>query len=300
MIVGGGGQDAYYLTKLLIKKKEKIILVTRRNVNSDLTKNKYVQSFRLNIFDKISVFKFLKKFNYIKIYFFATYSSSYDAAENSKDLIKNLNLNVIGLTNFLEYARENKSFIKFFYACSSHIFNETYTKIQSEKTKPRFNSNYALSKYLGKEICNFYRKKKIFCSVGIMYSHPSRLSKNKFLIGNIINQFEKGNRIISVINKESQVDLLSVNDAVVAIYKIMNLSYSSDFIISSKKLLKVKEIIYKIAKLKKINNFKVKNLKKINVNSNVTILRGDNGKLKRNTNWKINDNLEKIILGYLN
>ena len=300
LIVGGGGQDAYYLTRLLIKKKERTILVTRRNINNDLIKNKYVQSFKLNIFNKISVFKFLKKFKYIKIYFFASYSSSYDKVEHSKDLIKNLNLNIIGLTNFFEYARENKSLIKIFYACSSHIFNETYTKIQSEKTKPRFNSNYALAKYLGKEICSFYRKKKIFCSVGIMYSHPSRLSKKKFLVGNIINQFEKGSKLISIINEESQVDLLSVNDAVKAIYKIMNLRYSSEFIISSNKLIKVKEIIYKIATLKKIKNFKIKNLKKISTNSNATVLRGDNSKLKKNTNWKINDNLEKIILGYLN
>ena len=105
LIVGGGGQDAYYLTRLLIK-KERTILVTRRNINNDLIKNKYVQSFKLNIFNKISVFKFLKKFKYIKIYFFASYSSSYDKVEHSKDLIKNLNLNIIGLTNFLEYARK--------------------------------------------------------------------------------------------------------------------------------------------------------------------------------------------------
>ena len=133
-----------------------------------------------------------------------------------------------------------------------------------------------------------------------MYSHPSRLSKKKFLVGNIINQFEKGSKLISIINEESQVDLLSVNDAVKAIYKIMNLRYSSEFIISSNKLIKVKEIIHKIATLKKIKNFKIKNLKKISTNSNATVLRGDNSKLKKNTNWKINDNLEKIILGYLN
>ena len=133
-----------------------------------------------------------------------------------------------------------------------------------------------------------------------MYSHPSRLSKKKFLVGNVINQFEKGSKIISIIDEESQVDLLSVNDAVEAIYKIMNLKYSSEFIISSNKLIKVKEIIYKIATLKKIKNFKIKNLKKISTNSNATVLRGDNSKLKKNTNWKIHDNLEKIILGYLN
>ena len=120
------------------------------------------------------------------------------------------------------------------------------------------------------------------------------------MVGNVINQFENGSKIISIIDEESQVDLLSVNDAVEAIYKIMNLKYSSEFIISSNKLIKVKEIIYKIATLKKIKNFKIKNLKKISTNSNATVLRGDNSKLKKNTNWKIHDNLEKIILGYLN
>ena len=34
-------------------------------------------------------------------------------------------------------------------------------------------------------------------------------------------------------NKEAKIDLLSVTDAVNAIYEIMNLSYSDEFIISS-------------------------------------------------------------------
>ena len=50
--------------------------------------------------------------------------------------------------------------MKLFYASSSHIYNDTKTKSQNENTIPNFNSNYGLTKYLGKEICDFYRKKK--------------------------------------------------------------------------------------------------------------------------------------------
>ena len=232
VIVGGNGQDAYYLTKLLIEKKEKVILITRRNFKSPLKKNKYVSNIKLDICKQNLVFKFLQKFKFLKIYHLASYSPSINESENSTIIIKNLFVNIIALVNFLEYAQKNRSNTKIFYACSSHIYNQTFTKIQNEETKPQFNSNYALTKYLAKEICAFYRKKKIFCSVGIMYSHASKLSKKKFLIKDIIHQINNNKKEISVMNKEAKIDLLSVTDVVNAIYEIMNLNYSDEFIIS--------------------------------------------------------------------
>ena len=299
IIVGGNGQDAHYLTKLLIEKKEKIILITRRDLKSPLKKNKYVSSIKLDICNQNSVFKFLKKFKFLKIYYLASYNPSINERENSSIIIKNLSVNIIALVNFLEYALKNKPNLKIFYACSSHIYNETFTKIQNENTKPQFNSNYALTKYLAKEICTFYRRKKVFCSVGIMYSHVSKLSKKKFLINDIIHQIKSNKKEITVMNKEAKIDLLSVTDAVNAIYEIMNLSYSDEFIISSKKLIQVKDVVNEILKFKNIKSMKIKNLNKYKKDSNLTILRGNNNKLRAATKWRPKKNLKTLVNEYL-
>ena len=60
----------------------------------------------------------------------------------------------------MEYISNHNKKMKLFYASSSHIYNDTKTKSQNENTTPNFNSNYGLTKYLGKEICDFYRQKK--------------------------------------------------------------------------------------------------------------------------------------------
>ena len=227
------------------------------------------------------------------------YSPSINESENSSIIIKNLSVNIIALVNFLEYALKNKSNSKIFYACSSHIYNETHTKIQNENTKPQFNSNYALTKYLAKEICAFYRKKKIFCSVGIMYSHASKLSKKKFLIKDIFSQIKNNKKEISVMNKKAKIDLLSVTDVVNAIYEIMNLNYSDEFIISSNKIVQVKDVINEILKIKNIKSIKIKDLKKNNKNSNLTILRGNNNKLIKATKWSPKKNLKTLVNEHL-
>ena len=77
--------------------------------------------------------------------------------------------------------------MKLFYSCSSHIFNQSRISPQNEKTEANFNSNYGLIKYLGKEICDFYRERKeVFCTVGILYNHVSKLLKGEFLIKQLI------------------------------------------------------------------------------------------------------------------
>ena len=203
------------------------------------------------------------------------------------------------MVNFLEFARSKPKKIKLFYACSSHIFNDTFTNFQNEKTLPKFKSNYSLVKYLGKEICYFYRKLGVFCSVGILYSHVSKYSKKKFLIKDILYQIKTNKKNKKVFNYDSKIDLLSAADAVNAMYKIMNLNYSDDFIISSNKLVTVKDIFNKIIQIKNKKFLKLQNLKNKKKFITSTILNGRNDKLKKSTDWQQKDNLEAIIKEFI-
>ena len=299
LIVGGNGQDAHYLTKLLIKKEEKVVLLINKKINQSKYDSKRVSSVKIDICNQNRVFKYLKKFKLLKIFYLASSNLSVKEKENSKLLNKNLLINVTGLVNFLEFARSKPKKIKIFYACSSHIYNDTLTNSQNEKTSPKFKSNYSLVKYLGKEICSFYRKLGVFCSVGILYSHVSKFSKKKFLIKDILGQIKNNKKKIKVLNYNSKIDLLSASDAVNAIYKIMKLNYSDEFIISSNKLVTVKDIFNKIVQIKDKKFLKLQNIKRKKKSINHTILKGKNNKLIKSTGWTQKDNLEDIIREFI-
>tara|TARA_B110000483_G_scaffold241056_1_gene323084 strand:+ start:2986 stop:3897 length:912 start_codon:yes stop_codon:yes gene_type:complete len=296
LIVGGNGQDAYFLSKLLLKKKEKVVSIINKKINREIKGVKYV---KLDILSQEKVSLFLKKFKLLNIYFLASYNPSVRDTYDETLLNKNIQINVLGLTNFLESIYQSQKRHKLFYASSSHIFADTKNKIQKETTEPKFNSIYALAKYLGKEVCNFYRdKRNVICSTGIMYSHVSYLSKKNFLINEMISQMKSNKNIIKVLNSQSKVDLLSANDAVEAMYKIMQSKKPDNFIVSSKKLISVKDIFLELKK-KTNKNLKLIDLKKKIINKNNS-LKGDNSKIKRKCKWKPKDSLGKIIEEFLN
>lgn len=296
LIVGGNSQDAYFLSKLLLRENEEVISIINKKINRKIKGVKYI---KIDILSQNKISAFLKKFKNLNIYFLASYNPSVSDIQNENLLNKNLHINVIGLTNFLEGMSMSKKKHKLFYASSSHIFADTKSKIQKEDTKPKFNSNYALAKYLGKEICDFYRaKRKVFCSTGIMYSHVSYLSKNNFLINEMLNQIKGNKNTIKVLNSKSRVDLLSANDAVEAIYKIMQLKNPNNFIISSKKLVTVKKLFLELKK-KTNRNLKLVDQKKNILNKN-NFLRGDNAKIKKICKWTPRDSLADIIDGFIN
>ena len=204
-----------------------------------------------------------------------------------------------GLINFLEYISNYNKKIKLFYASSSHIYNDTKTKSQNENTIPNFNSNYGLTKYLGKEICDFYRKKKkIFCSTGILYSHVSKLSNKKFLINGLLSSIKKNKKKIKVNNLSALLDFISSRDAVRAMYKVMQAKKPGNFIISSNKLVSVSKVIETLKSLLNLKNLKIQDLARRS-NRSKTILKGNNSKILNHTNWKPQDNLTKILMSFL-
>ena len=66
----------------------------------------------------------------------------------------------------------------------------------------------------------------------------------------MLNQIKGNKNTIKVLNSKSRVDLLSAHDAVEAIYKIMQLKNPNNFIISSKKLVTVKNLFLELKKNK--------------------------------------------------
>ena len=299
LIVGGAGKDAHFLTELLLEKNSKIHLLINKKMPMIKKNKKIISIKKINILSSEQVRNYLNKFKQLTIFFLASYNISTTEKETSKVLKKNILVNVNGLINFLEYISNYNKKMKLFYASSAHIYNDTKTKSQNENTIPNFNSNYGLTKYLGKEICDFYRqKKKIYCSTGILYSHVSKLSNKKFLINGLLSSIKKNKKKIKVNNLSALLDIISSRDAVRAMYEVMQLKKPGNFIISSNKLLPVSKVIETLKSLLNLKNLKIQNLAKKS-NRNETILKGNNSKILINTNWKPQDNLRKILMSFL-
>jgi len=295
LIVGAGGQDGQFLIKLLLKKKCKIHLVGN---NLKIKKSKNIFKYNFDISNRNLVNRLLSKFKNLKIFFLASHNIPTIYKESSELSYKNLSVNALSLFNFLEYMANKNKKMKLFYACSSQIYNNTNTTFQDELTIPKFNSNYALSKFLGKTICDYYREnKKIFCSTGIMYSHISKFSKKQFLIKKILIQLQTNKKTIFVNNANTKVDLTSSEDVVRAMLSIMNLKKSGNFIISRNRLVTVKIIIRKLEKILNLKKRNIKSTKKIIIED--TILRGVNKKIYSECNWRPIHNLDYILKSFV-
>ena len=299
ILIVGYGQDAKVLKNQALKQKKKIYILTKSKKNKN-EKNVFFKT--LEISNQKEVFRYLKNFKNLDIYFFATHNISSSERENSTIFYKNLKTNVISLTNFLDFMCKNKKRnFKLFYTCSSRIFEKSLASKQNEKTPPAFTSYYALTKYLGLEICHYYRDvKKIFCSVGILYTHVSKHVSNNFLIKELSIKIKKSkNKKVFVRNINSKIDLMSATDAVLAMTSIMDLDKPDTFIISSGKKTSIKTIFNEILNLNKIKkNIIILNKKKLVKNEQT--LFGDKNKLKIKTKWSIKHNLKDIIKEVLN
>lgn len=299
ILIVGYGQDAKVLKKQALESEKKIYIITKSK-NSKNEKNVFYKNLEIKNTNK--VFKYLKKFNNLDIYFFATHNISSSEKESLKILSKNLETNVTSLINFLDFISKNKKRnFKFFYACSSHIFENSLTSIQNERTKPSFSSYYALTKYLGMQICHYYRNtKNIFCSVGILYTHVSKYINKNFLIKELSAKIKKAkNKKIYVKNLNSKIDLMSANDAVLAMRSIMDLKQPETFIISSGKIVSIKDIFNEILVLHNIKSG-IKIFSKEKATGKKKILFGNNIKLKTKTSWSVKSNLKDIIQEVLN
>ena len=291
LLVGGFGQVGRELTQYLLEKGHSVHVITNKKVVKK-KKNFLVSNF--DISNKKKVFRFLRRNNINSIYFLASHNISSTEKESDSISENNIKTNVISLTNFLNYIFSYDKNIRLFYTSSSHIFNEQFMYPQKENTKPKFNSFYALAKFLGKEICEFYRnEKKVFCSVGIMYTNVSKNVRKNFLIKTIISQLKSKNKFVRLNDPNAKIDMLSSRDAVKAMYKIMKLKKPNSFIISRNKFFTVRQIYNLIAmKMKIYKNVlsqpKYKTFKK-------NYLLGNNKKIMKMTNWKPKDNLNDII-----
>ena len=192
IIVGSNGQDGKLLTEYLRTKEYNLTLVDRATL--DIT----------NIDD---VNNLILKVKPHEIYFLpACHQSSEDSIEFEATLfLKSYDVHVRAAMNFLESIALTGLRIKFFYASSSHIFPSSDGVKQNEGSLPKPGSIYAITKYSGMLLCDYYRvQKNIFVSCGILFNHESHYRPEKYLSRKIViavvEILQKKNNKLLIIN----------------------------------------------------------------------------------------------------
>ena len=289
LIVGSRSQDGIFLKKYLLSLKYDVVGICRdyTEYSGLINRNK-----KINILREDHIESFIEKEKPDEIYYFSSYNHSSESliSENKQALELANNLHFISPMIFLQVIKKVKMNIKFFYACSSHIFGNYSKYPQNELTQINPNSVYGITKASGLFGCRKYRNENVFVSTGILYSHVSENRSQKFLSKKITSAVARINagsdEIISIGNLDTIIDWGYAKNYVEAMHAILQLPNSDDFIISSGFSHTVKDFIslaFDCVGLDYRNHIKVdKNLLKRNFNPLV----GDSKKVFESTGWR--------------
>jgi GDPmannose 4,6-dehydratase len=235
-------------------------------------------------------------------YLAAVHLSSADKQMQEGELFQqSFDINVKAYINFLEAVRLHSPETKIFYAASSHIFGDPASSPQDEKTPLQPNCIYGITKTAGVNVSHFYRENhNIHTCVGIFYNHESPLRESKYVSKKIVETavaIKKGKAKDLILgNIDSEIDWGFAPDYMEAVYKIMQLNYPDDFIISSGELHSIKDFVAGVfdylqldwQKFIKINPALITKKQKRN-------LFGNNEKIKKTTGWKVKVSFDSMI-----
>jgi GDP-mannose 4,6-dehydratase len=136
--------------------------------------------------------------------------------------------------------------IVLFFASSSEVFAPS-PKVLHESSSLGPVNPYGISKLAGQELVKFYRETQSlpWCS-GIMFNHTSGLSSPKFvcrkIISGLLHFFYTGEKL-KLGNLYSVRDLGYAKDYMQAAYAMTTVPCPSDYVISSEKLISVRELV---------------------------------------------------------
>ena len=238
IVVGCNGQDGTLLSSYLFSKGMTVLGINRNkiiNLDSNKTNN-------FSILKKEDVNDLVKNFEIVEIYYLASNNSSSEKNQKylNQDIFqkKSYEVNVSGVSNFLEAMKNYSIRSKLFYASTSHIFGDSNGELQDESTDINPDSIYGHTKADGTLMCQDYRfNHGLNVSCGILFNHESSLRDQSYVSAKIINTAidiaENNHRSLELGSPQSKVDWSYANDFIPAFHKIMQLDKSEDFILAS-------------------------------------------------------------------
>ena len=327
LIFGVTGQDGSYLAEFLIKKRYLVHGVKRRSssFNTGRIDHIYQEPFenRRNFFlhygdvtDAISVSSLIKKIKPTEIYNLAAKSHvsvSFEVPEYTA------NADAVGALRILEaikfHGYEKKT--KFYQAGTSEMFGKVKEIPQNEKTPFYPRSPYGVAKVYAHWITVNYREAyNIFACNGILFNHESPVRGETFVTRKIVLGLckikLKKQKTLYLGNLYAKRDWGHAKDYVEAMWKMLQKSKPSDYVISTGKQYTVKYFINLVLKELDIKFFwKGKGIKEKCFDEKgkciiacskeyfrpleVDTLLGNSKKAKKELNWKPKTSVKSLV-----
>lgn len=305
LITGITGQDGSYLSELLLEKGYEVHGIVKKESFEKKEKLKNILSFKKKIF--LHVGNLINRSDVESIFSKVLPNECYHLSASSfvnytlNNEYQTMNYNFNSTYNLLSAISEIKKNCKFYLAGSSEMFGDPVETPQNEKTSFNPKSVYGISKvasyYLLK---NFREKENIFACTGLAYNHESPRRGDQFVTKKIVSSAVK---IKLGLQKKLYLGNLDVKrdwgyapDFVKAMWKILQLDFPGDFVISSSKLYSVRDFLDITFSLLGLN-YKdyVEVDQKLFRASEKKYLFGNSDKIKKILNWKNSKSLKEII-----
>jgi nucleoside-diphosphate-sugar epimerase len=223
LVIGAGGQLGTELTKVLAEKYGNESIIATDFQESARSKFSYCNFQTLNVLDKVELENIVKKDGVSQIYHLAAILS----AAGEKNPIQAWDLNMGGLLNVLEVAREYK-IEKVFWPSSIAVFGPSSEKNNTSQNAFKDpNTIYGISKLSGEHWCEYYFNKY---GVDIRSVRYPGLIGYKSLPGggttdyavDIYHKALKGEKFTCFLSEHTYLPMMYMDDAIQATLQLMD------------------------------------------------------------------------------
>lgn len=249
LITGLTGQDGSYLAELLLAKGYEVFGLVRRSSSSNFERISHlsntVQILSGDLLDQCSLMDAIAQSQPDEIYNLA--SQSYVPTSWTQPALT-AEYTALGVSRLLESIRRCKPDAKFYQASSSEVFGQPDESPQTERTAFRPRNPYGVAKaYAHWMTVNYRQQYNLYACCGITYTHESPRRGTEFV-------FRKITRAVAMIklglsdqlklgNLDARRDWCYAQDAVHAMWLMLQQKQPDDYIIASGETHSVRELV---------------------------------------------------------
>lgn len=253
LITGIGGQDGYFLAELLLAEDNTIHGLLRRDSPHGIGSLRYLnvqETDRIvlhegNVTGKDFIDELIRFNQFDEVYHLAAQSSVAQSIKHPRETIET---NVIGLTNVATAIRDHSPNTKLIFSGSSEMFGNLTNGKQNETTAPSPQSPYGLTKELGFQLINTYRKHyKLWAATAILFNHESEFRGDQFVTKKIIQSVVRiaagSSEPLSLGNIQAKRDWGYAKDYMQGLCLMMDQAEPDDYVFATGQLHSVEDFV---------------------------------------------------------
>ena len=235
LILGVGGQDGSFLAEELLSRRHEVHGLYRRCSTTNLTRVSHILNkitlHKGDLSDPLSLLSAVDASQADCIYNMADQD---DVRWSGHVPSYNIDVTAGAVANLLEITKRRK--IRMFQPVSSTMFKPSLRPLD-ELSELKPNSVYACAKACAYHLTRLYRSEGVFASTAIMFNHDSPRRGPGYLLQRICADAKRvANGELDAIDvgiPDTTVDIGYAKEYMVAVANIMELNYTSDFVLGT-------------------------------------------------------------------